>query len=138
MELPILQYLPLPDDARRIVLQFLRKHHPTAVMIKELVFETGADVFEDGADYTCLTVWGDTLCLTGPQILVGPGIEDDGLPLTFPYPAGPSVLHFFYDRYGETFDTDELYERRMTIYANTLRMERGLHIQMEPFFGPVE
>ena len=38
MELPILQYLPLPDDARRIVLQFLRTPHPTAVLIKQLTF----------------------------------------------------------------------------------------------------
>ena len=39
MELPILQYLPLPDDARRIVLKFLRKPHPIAVLIKELTFD---------------------------------------------------------------------------------------------------
>ena len=39
MELPILKYLPLPEDARRIVIQFLRKPHPTAVLIKQLTFE---------------------------------------------------------------------------------------------------
>ena len=39
MELPILNYLPLQDGPRRIVLQFLRKPHPTAVIIKFLRFE---------------------------------------------------------------------------------------------------
>ena len=39
MELPILQYLPLPDDVRRIVLKFIRKPHPIAVLIKELTFD---------------------------------------------------------------------------------------------------
>ena len=39
MELPILQYLPLSDDARRIVLKFLWTPHPIAVLIKKLTFE---------------------------------------------------------------------------------------------------
>ena len=39
MELPILQYLPLSDDARRIVLKFLWTPHPTAVLIKGLTFD---------------------------------------------------------------------------------------------------
>ena len=38
MELPILQYLPLSDDARKIVLKFLWTPHPTAVLIKTLTF----------------------------------------------------------------------------------------------------
>ena len=38
MELPILLQLPLPEDARRIVLRFLRKPHPTALLINELIF----------------------------------------------------------------------------------------------------
>ena len=39
MELPILQYLTLPEGVRRIVLRFLRKPHPTALLIGELKFD---------------------------------------------------------------------------------------------------
>ena len=38
MELPILEHIPLPDLARRIVLQFLRKPHATTALIKVLEF----------------------------------------------------------------------------------------------------
>ena len=38
MELPILNLLPLPQTAIQMVTRFLRKPHPTALLIKELDF----------------------------------------------------------------------------------------------------
>ncbi len=38
MEFPILQHLPLPGPAIRMVTEFLREPHPTAAMIKALRF----------------------------------------------------------------------------------------------------
>ena len=47
MELPILSYLPLSEIPRKIVLEFLRKPHPTALLIKSLSFERETWEFTD-------------------------------------------------------------------------------------------
>ena len=130
MELPILKYLPLPEDARRIVLQFLRKHHPTTALIKEIHFENIRDVFEDGTVYASLMVTGDAVRLGGPQM------SSAEMAITFPFPVGGWALDFHYDRDGETRETEALYNQRMAIYANMLRQERGLHALRTPIFGP--
>ena len=129
MELPILQYLPLPEDARRIVLQFLRKHHPTAAIIKEIYFENIRDVFEDGTVYESLMVMGDAVRHKGTQMS---SAEEADI---FPFPVGGCALDFHYDREGETRETEALYKQRMAMYANMLRQERGLHVLRNPVFG---
>ena len=115
MELPILQYLPVPEDARRIVLEFLRKHHPTAAIIKEIYFENIRDVFEDGTVYESLIVMGDAVRHKGTQMS---SAEEADI---FPFPVGGCALDFHYDREGETRETETLYKQRMAIYANMLR-----------------
>ena len=46
---PVVNYLPkLPDEALHIIDLFLRKPHPTAVMIAELTFRR--DFYEDGIE----------------------------------------------------------------------------------------
>ena len=130
MELPILQYLHLPEAARRIVLQFLRKHHPDAAIIKEIYFENIRDVFEDGTVYASLIVMGDAVRHRSPQM------SSAEMAITFPFPVGGCALDFHYDREGETRETEALYKQRMAIYANMLRQERGLRVQRKPIFGP--
>ena len=54
MELLTLQYLPLQEETRRIVLTFLRKVHPTALLIKELTFERlwAEEIFAEPDNHT--------------------------------------------------------------------------------------
>ena len=47
MELTVLNHLRLSDIPRKIVLQFLRKPHPTALLIKSISFERETWEFED-------------------------------------------------------------------------------------------
>ena len=89
MELPILQLLPgpLPMDAIRIITQFLRKPHPTALMIKELRF--------------CKHRWGFTI--TGDPIRCHIVRNDEEVyPPTFGGRLHPhGCKSFQFDQHGE-------------------------------------
>ena len=61
MELPLLKYTTLPNEARRIVERFLWKPHPTAVMMQDLGFER--DLFDFG-----WRVWGPTLRMVNVNV----------------------------------------------------------------------
>ena len=63
MELPILKYLPLSDDAQRIVLRFLRKPHPIACLIQALTFEYQTWEFDDDSTR-------DFLVISGPHLRI--------------------------------------------------------------------
>ena len=47
MEFPILNNLNLPETCIKLIKQFLWEPHPTAVLIKELTFETQLVLWED-------------------------------------------------------------------------------------------
>ena len=129
MELPILQYLALPEGVRRIVLRFLRKPHPTALLINELEFDE--DIWE----------WsrfkGVTLTIAGPSIRVC----EDNLPDWDPHVVSinrPTLhafvdydsawgIHCHYDPLdGECERTRKMEARRIAYMRHLIRYQLGI------------
>ena len=69
MEFPILQRLPLPQTAIRMVTEFLREPHPTAVMIKAVHFDHypwGFALWGDAIRYHRQNVYPPRFCRGKP------------------------------------------------------------------------
>ena len=67
MEFPILTFLPMPAPAIRLVTQFLREPHPTAILIQKLTFiRTDPDYEECDEDPS----FPATLLVDGEAIMV--------------------------------------------------------------------
>ena len=64
MELPILNELRLPDTCIKLITQFLRESHPTALLIGELSFHRyleAAWLFPSDGDRLTLAVGGNSV-----------------------------------------------------------------------------
>ena len=147
MEFPVLKHLRMSDDARRIVIQFLRTPHPTACLMKTLTFERESLEFDDGSKE-------DLLAISGPHIR---SLCDDTFPsVTFPCmrkrnaygkdripklraPSDDDCREFAYNlKGGECVITNCIYHFRMGSFCNMLRQERGLTRHIPPRWGPIE
>ena len=117
MELPILSHLPLSEIPRRIVLQFLRKPHPTALLINSLSFarDTIELDIDEVRDY--LSISGEHVCIFAHNWSFTPG-----------------AINCSYDATTGEHDRTEIRNWiRMYNLRNQLRVERGLSEMLCPY-----
>ena len=136
----------MSDDARRIVIQFLRTPHPTARLMKTLTFEQDTLEFDDGSDEDILSVSGHQLRImckgTFPSVIYPcmRGRASSGKDFTprvrYLNPYEDSREFAYNLDGGECRITNCLYHTRMMYFCNMLREERGLPRQICPGYGP--
>ena len=117
---PVVNYLQLPEEVLHIIDLFLRKPHPTAVMMAELSFERNRYlVFErDGECHT-----EEVYNVHGPQRLsLKPGEWYANV--------------FNYNRpFGECEETHEIAEMRLRDLEKQFRRDQRIARQVEEFRG---
>ena len=117
---PVVNYLQLPEEVLHIIDLFLRKPHPTAVMMAELSFERGHYlVFEGGECHT----------EEGPYVVHGP----QRLSLK----SGEWYSSFFnYNRpFGECGKTHKIADMRLMGLEKHFRRDQMIARQVEEFRG---
>ena len=117
---PVVNYLQLPEEVMHIIDLFLRKPHPTAVLIAELTFVRNRYlVFEREGE--CCTE--EEYVVHGPQ----------GLRLN---PEEWYFNDFHYNRpFGECEETQEIAEMRLRDLEEQFRRDQRIARQVEEFRG---
>ena len=130
MELTVLKYLPLEDVPRRIVYEFLRKHHPTAALIKELTFERETLEFDDDSTRDYLFVYGPHVRILRKNVFFGLYQDRPSRCLTPRLrsltPDTEHEFRFCYESEGDPHNISSILYWRLASYYKMLRIERGV------------
>lgn len=97
MEFPIVDRLPLPMTCKKMVVEFLREPHPTAVLMKKLTFGRRESTQDPGQFW--LTVQGDGVQFKDPDC----NTLSDGawVRALFPSRPGPVMVFKYKSATGE-------------------------------------
>ena len=127
MELPILNHLPLSDIPRRIVLQFLRKPHPTALLIKSLWFERDTiELDDDGVcDYLSISIAKDLRFEPPRYEEYKRGCWRPIVRLQEIDGESWSIICGYDETTGENHKTHHLHSYRLLRWMHQLRLDRG-------------
>ena len=129
MEFPVLLELPLQTIPRRIITQFLRAPHPTAVMIKDLSFDYVIYESNDRPrewQKVNLVVRGQHLCIVASHMYATYIHTRPTL-----IPSRREIWFAFNVDSGERNVTNILIQRHKTLANHRFRRERGLPWRME-------